>query len=282
MGNFRRHANAFAQRGVRVDGLADVHRVGAHFDGQGDLANHVARVGAHDAAAQNLAVAMGFGRVVEQQLGVALVAAIGNGAARGRPGEQALLDLDALGLGLVFGQADPCHFGVGVGHRWDHAGVEGGADEKALLATWESARAKEKARQEAREAEQARLTAIESEKRRKQEQARFDAAMNAKDPQAMYLAAGKYEREGDSYSARKVYEQIIDRFPSSTFAAKANDQLLANQRSDRARSDLFQAQQDAQRQQGERAFQACQEEVDACNTRTNYKGKCWRDCNSLR
>lgn len=74
--------------------------------------------------------------------------------------------------------------------------------------------------------------------------------MNAKDPQAMYLAAGKYEREGDSYSARKVYEQIIDRFPSSTFAAKANDQLLANQRSNRARSDLFQAQQDAQRQQG--------------------------------
>ena len=96
------------------------------------------------------------------------------------------------------------------------------------MATWESARAKEKARQEAREAEQARLTAIESEKRRKQEQARFDAAMNAKDPQAMYLAAGKYEREGDSYSARKVYGQIIDRFPSSTFAAKANDQLLVS------------------------------------------------------
>lgn len=156
------------------------------------------------------------------------------------------------------------------------------ANEKTMLATWESARAKEKARQEAREAEQARLAAIESEKRRKQEQARLDAAMNAKDPQAMYLAAGKYEREGDAYNARKVYEQIIERFPSSPFAAKANDQLLANQRSDKARSDLFEAQQDAQRQQGERAYQACREEVDACNTRTNYKGKCWRDCNSLR
>ena len=131
---------------------------------------------------------------------------------------------------------------------------------------------------EAREAEQARLTAIESEKSRKQEQARFNAAMNAKDPQTMYLAAGKYEREGDSYSARKVYEQIIDHLPSSPFAAKVNDQLLANQRSDRASSDL----RDAQRQQGERAYQACREEVDACNTRTNYKGQCWRDCNSLR
>ena len=156
---------------------------------------------------------------------------------------------------------------------------------KADIASMEKAHSEQLARaeverkaKEAREAEQARLAAIESEKRRKQEQARFDSAMSAKDPQAMYLAAGKYEREGDSYSARKVYEQIIDRFPSSPFAAKANDQLLANQRSDRASSDL----RDAQRQQGERAYQACREEVDACNTRTNYKGQCWRDCNSLR
>ena len=83
---------------------------------------------------------------------------------------------------------------------------------KAEIASMEKARNEQLARaeverkaKEAREAEQARLAAIESEKRRKQEQARFDSAMNAKDPQAMYLAAGKYEREGDSYSARKVY-----------------------------------------------------------------------------
>jgi hypothetical protein len=153
--------------------------------------------------------------------------------------------------------------------------------EKARNEQLARAEAERKAK-EAREAEQARLAAIESEKRRKQEQARFDAAMGAKDPQAMYLAAGKYEREGDSYSARKVYEQIIDRFPSSPFAAKANDQLLANQRSDKARSDLFQAQQDSQRQQGERAYQACKEEVDACYSRTKNNGNCWRNCNSLR
>ena len=136
----------------------------------------------------------------------------------------------------------------------------------------------------AREAEQARLAAIESEKRRKQEQARFDAAMGAKDPQAMYLAAGKYEREGDSYSARKVYEQIIDRFPSSPFAAKANDQLLANQRSDKARSDLFDAQRDAQRQQGEAAYKACMVQSDACYKRNNSFKGCTlpSDCNSLR
>jgi len=44
---------------------------------------------ADDATAQN---AVGF--FVKQQLGKALVAAIGDGAARGGPGEQALLDLD--------------------------------------------------------------------------------------------------------------------------------------------------------------------------------------------
>ncbi len=75
MRHLGRHANAFAQRGVRVDGLADVHGVGAHLDGQGHLANHVARVRADDAAAQDLAVAMRLGAVVKQQLGHALVAA---------------------------------------------------------------------------------------------------------------------------------------------------------------------------------------------------------------
>jgi len=57
MRHFRRHADAFAQRGVRVDGLADVHRVGAHLDGQGDFADHVAGMGADDAAAH---IAVGF------------------------------------------------------------------------------------------------------------------------------------------------------------------------------------------------------------------------------
>jgi len=59
--HFRRHADAFAQRGVRVDGLPDVHGVGTHLDGQRDLADHVARVGADHAAAQDFAVAMGLG-----------------------------------------------------------------------------------------------------------------------------------------------------------------------------------------------------------------------------
>ena len=61
MRNFRRHAYAFAQRRMWVNRLADVDCVCAHFDSQGDLANHVARVGADHAAAQNFAVPMGLG-----------------------------------------------------------------------------------------------------------------------------------------------------------------------------------------------------------------------------
>src|SRR6218665_4204105 len=90
MRNLRRHAYAFAQRGVGVDGFGDVHYVGAHLDGQGDFADHVAGVAADHGAAPDFAAAPGFGGVVEQQLGVALVAAVGNGGAPGGPGEQAL------------------------------------------------------------------------------------------------------------------------------------------------------------------------------------------------
>jgi hypothetical protein len=85
MRHFRRHADALAQRRMRVDGLADVDSVGTHLDGQGDLADHVACVGTDDATAQDLAVAVRLGAVVEQQLGEAFVTAVGNGAARWLP-----------------------------------------------------------------------------------------------------------------------------------------------------------------------------------------------------
>ena len=51
MRHLRSHADAFAERGVRVDGFADVNRVCAHLDGQRDFADHVASVGADHAAA---------------------------------------------------------------------------------------------------------------------------------------------------------------------------------------------------------------------------------------
>jgi len=46
-------------------------------------------------------------------------------------------------------------------------------------------------------------------------------------PQSLYLQAGKEERSGSSAKAREIYENIIDRFPESEFAVKANDRLLS-------------------------------------------------------
>ncbi len=84
MRHFSSQTDALTQRGMRVNRFADVHRVRAHLDGQGDFAQHVARVRADDAAAQDLAVATAsmavsqssFGAVVEQEFGEAFGAPV--------------------------------------------------------------------------------------------------------------------------------------------------------------------------------------------------------------
>ena len=58
MRHFRCHADALAQRRVRVNRFAYVHRVSAHLYRQCNLTNHVACMRADDAAAQYLAVTM--------------------------------------------------------------------------------------------------------------------------------------------------------------------------------------------------------------------------------
>ena len=55
-----RHADAFTQRRVRVNRLADIHGISPHLNGQGDFADHVAGMGTNHAAAEDLAVAVGF------------------------------------------------------------------------------------------------------------------------------------------------------------------------------------------------------------------------------
>lgn len=45
--------------------------------------------------------------------------------------------------------------------------------------------------------------------------------------QSLYLQAGKEERSGNQTKARETYEKIIDNFPETEFAVKANDRLLA-------------------------------------------------------
>ena len=54
MRHFSRHADALSQRGVGVNGFANVHRVGAHLDGQCNLANPVTSMGVGHAAAQKI------------------------------------------------------------------------------------------------------------------------------------------------------------------------------------------------------------------------------------
>ena len=46
---------------MRVNRLADIQSIRTHLNGQRNLADHVARMGADDAAAQNFAVAVGLG-----------------------------------------------------------------------------------------------------------------------------------------------------------------------------------------------------------------------------
>jgi hypothetical protein len=60
MRHFRRHADALAQRRMRVDRLADVDGIRTHLNRQRNLANHVARMRADHAAAQYLAMTVGF------------------------------------------------------------------------------------------------------------------------------------------------------------------------------------------------------------------------------
>jgi hypothetical protein len=157
------------------------------------------------------------------------------------------------------------------------------ADIKPAIASLEQQRdnklaadKREREAREAREAEQRRLADAEAAKRRDAEERAMNAALQAKDPQAMYLAAGKYEREGESYRARQVYERLIERFPSSTWAVKANDQLLQNRRVDAVNS----ATQRASSEAGDRAYKACRIEMDTCYS---HNGKnCYRNCDGLR
>ena len=46
MRHLSRHANALSKRGVSVYGFADVYGICTHFNRQGNLADHVAYVGA--------------------------------------------------------------------------------------------------------------------------------------------------------------------------------------------------------------------------------------------
>lgn len=139
---------------------------------------------------------------------------------------------------------------------------------------------------ERRKAESERQAA-ENERKRA-----WNAELNSNDPQAMYLKAGTYMRNGDASKGTEIYEAIIRRFPSSEWAVKASDQLSAKQREDaeqqradaaRKRAESMRDSIDsANREASYRAYQQCKVEMDSCYSRTNGKGNCYRDCDRLR
>src|SRR5260221_6369384 len=113
------HADRFAGRRVRVDGLADVGRVGTNLDAERHLADEIAGARADDAGADD---AMRL--AVEDQLGEALVARVGDCATRGAPGEFRHADRGAGFLRLVLGHADPGDLRIGIVDRSDDARIK--------------------------------------------------------------------------------------------------------------------------------------------------------------
>src|SRR5947207_4386048 len=79
------------KRRMRMDRAADIDGVSAHLDGKRDFTHQIAGVRSDDPAADDP-----MRGVVEQQLGEALIATIGDRAAGGGPRKYRLLQLDAL------------------------------------------------------------------------------------------------------------------------------------------------------------------------------------------
>src|SRR5437016_2025047 len=104
---------------MRMNRFADIDRVATHFDRETHFANEIAGVRADDAAADATMVGL-----VEQELGEAFVAAVGDCPARSRPRKHCLAVLDPLRLALLLSESGPSHFGIRVGDRWNLPRVE--------------------------------------------------------------------------------------------------------------------------------------------------------------
>lgn len=99
------------------------------------------------------------------------------------------------------------------------------------------------------------------------EEKKFQAILNDKNPQTIYLAAGAYERNGEGGKASQIYEAIITKFPSSSWAVKANDQLNETKRSRDAQSAANQRQYNAQRASESAAQEAASQSRNQCSVR---------------
>lgn len=122
---------------------------------------------------------------------------------------------------------------------------------------------------------QAKKQQDEAEKQSKADENKFQSALNHKNPQVMYLAAGAYQRNGETGRASAIYERIISKFQDSNWAVKASDQLSAKQSEAAARETINRASSDASR----RAHRQCKIEMDSCYSQGG--NNCYRNCDSL-
>lgn len=123
--------------------------------------------------------------------------------------------------------------------------------------------------------EQLAREAASADTRRRQQEATFQSQLASSNPQAMYLAAGSYARDGDWSKAQALYNRIISKFPSSNWAVKASDQLDAQRRSSdaaaRQSDETDQRQRERQRDKDD-ASRGCHSRISACeNSCPNIK-----------
>ena len=93
-----------------MNGFANIHWIAAHFDRETNFADQIAGASPDDATAENTVV--GF---VEQKLGEAFVATIGDSPAGRGPWENCLAVFHPLRLALLFGEPGPSDLRIGIG-----------------------------------------------------------------------------------------------------------------------------------------------------------------------
>ena len=83
--------------------------------------------------------------------------------------------------------------------------------------------------------EEKRMLQEEKAKQQKQVEVERNLSREASlPPQAMYLQAGKYDRSGQQSDAIRLYELLIEKFPSSPLAVQATNRLVAIQADEKA------------------------------------------------
>lgn len=110
---------------------------------------------------------------------------------------------------------------------------------------------------------------------------KFNTVLKGSDPQAMYLAAGRYESDGERSRAKTIYRELVDRFAKNPLAIKATDRLtrLADVESvESSNSNAAYQVQSANDQSREAAYKQCMNNYSACLSRCDHKSSCTSGC----